>query len=1378
MAGTSGIGSRGSVMLRNLKAVLFVFTVLFAFVPGVLGQTTTATLSGTVRDKDGFAVPQAKVVVTNRASKSTRTSTANGAGVFSFPALDSGDYSLTITVKGFETFIVSAIHLNPGDTNNVDSIKLKPGNVDESVTVDASTLNNVQDTGERSALITSKDLDKLSLEGREVTELLKILPGSAINTGGGANQNASSNSSFDPAQVSFGGAAGSYSMSGSPVNGASIRSDGANLTDPTSGAGALQTVNAESTAEVKVQTANFGADSANGPLVINAVGKSGSSDYHGSIYAYGRTSQLNANDSLANFLHTQKPPDRYIYPGGSIGGPIKIPGTNLNHSKRLTFFANGEDYIQRNVYAYNNVSNAIISALVPTPAMLLGDFSYAQISKYLPPGIPVCIPTPGTPCTNLSLLPANNTNPALFQGTPNSFQNENEIPVGANGTQIKCNGDTGNDCLSGHMDPATLEQFRSLFPSPNVPNGQTLPGAYNYIHTDLVDNDIYQAHGRLDYAKSDRQKFFGTFTAENGVGQVPQSQGYFASGNSGGVNTPGESKLSTYTYSGSVNWNATFSSTLTNEFYASTTYSNAISTPGNEKALFNCQGGAPNLVPNAPSSPVYTSLSTLPEPVAGMFNSDGTPVLSGPTGPPVLATYGEDNVDSCYPYTGAYNNGTKQFPDLQDYGYDGLPLGVFPDYSFGPLYSRAFVPGGGDNLTKLIRKHTVKVGVNVERALVNQAQQNNGDTNGSLNNYYTSPTFSLPDRTDPTGERYIHYHSSCYSGGDSGCGLSNGGDNQLASNLTGLYSAYAQSNIVPHIKLHAWTVSPYITDDWKILKNVSVTLGLRFEHIGRWTDEHGYGAAVFIPGDYAGDGLGSTAVPLPGFRWHSIDSSVPIGGWKTREFFYEPRVGFNWDVYGDGKTALSGGWGMYRFRDGQADSINSVLGSNGYRTLAIVNPGVKAFDPYNTCPTVAPCPGFLGVLQNSSLGGAGITQPYIQSLNISPVPGAESGTFVTTNAGAYPSAGGIFYGVDPKDSEAPLTTNYNATVTQQLPGALVFSIGYVGNNSNYLLDDTSGGATLANINAIPVAGLFQPNPNPGSTYYQQTFGAQELSYSVNTDDWRPYPHYSGIQIEQHKLTANYNALQVTLNRSKGSVYFGANYTFSKSLGIKGGYSNGYAGDSFNPRNDYGPLAYDRTQIFNAYYNFDFGSKYHGYRALRPVLNGWQINGITNVQSGPNLQSTNYSTNFGLGGFVPATPGVSSYPIENQTYLGTPDVSLQPLLTCDPRTNLRRRQYMRADCFALPPIGGANGPMQFPYIHGPYYFQSDLTLVKDFKVKEKQTLEFRAAAFNVLNHKLSTFSKFEPGELSLVFPAITDPAFGSSVLNSGRRVLELNAKYSF
>ena len=381
--------TRKRFLVCLLPALLFCLSITGS------AQVTTGTITGTVSDTTNAIIPGAKVVVTNRGNKFTRTAIANGSGVFTFPGLDTGDYDLTITYKGFGTYVLSGIHLDPNDTRNITTIHMAPGAYSETITVSASGQNHVEDDGSRSALITAEDLQKLSVEGREVTELLKILPGSAINTGIG-NQGGVSNSTFDPGQVGFGGAAGSYSLSGSPVNGVAIRSDGANLTDPGSGAGSLQTINAEATSEVKIQTSNFGADNANGPLVISAVGKSGASEYHGSAYVYGRTSQLNSTDSIARVFNSVKPPDHYIYPGLSLGGPVKIPGTNLNHGKHLTFFVSGEDYIQREVYAYNNVSNAVTHALVPTAAMRKGDFSLAQIQKYLPPGLRqyACDPEP------------------------------------------------------------------------------------------------------------------------------------------------------------------------------------------------------------------------------------------------------------------------------------------------------------------------------------------------------------------------------------------------------------------------------------------------------------------------------------------------------------------------------------------------------------------------------------------------------------------------------------------------------------------------------------------------------------------------------------------------------------------------------------------------------------------------------------------------------------------------------------------------------------------------------------------------------------------------------------------------------------------------
>ena len=113
--------------------------------------------------------------------------------------------------------------------------------------------------------------------------------------------------------------------------------------------------------------------------------KSGGAKYHGSLYTFARTSQLNSTDWIAKYSGQGKPPDRYVYPGFTFGGPILIPGTGFNRAKKLTFFAGAEDYAQRNVYAYGSASGATLTALVPTAGMRNGDFSQAQLQQYLGP---------------------------------------------------------------------------------------------------------------------------------------------------------------------------------------------------------------------------------------------------------------------------------------------------------------------------------------------------------------------------------------------------------------------------------------------------------------------------------------------------------------------------------------------------------------------------------------------------------------------------------------------------------------------------------------------------------------------------------------------------------------------------------------------------------------------------------------------------------------------------------------------------------------------------------------------------------------------------------------------------------------------------------
>jgi hypothetical protein len=1286
----------------NLLATGFFVVLLIHAGDVAYAQVVTSTLSGTVQDTTGAVVPGATVTVVNRSNKSSRSTRSNSEGIFTFPSLNAGDYDLAVQITGFEQFRESGIHLDPGDTRTLTDVKIAIGSVHEVIAVDAQNNSTVEDTGERSSIITSDDLQKLSLEGREVTELLKILPGAAIGPGGnnGGNQaSGAGNTTFDPGQVQLGGGAGNYSMSGAPTNGVAIRSDGVNLTDPGTNSGSLQNINAESTAEVKVSTSNFGADTANGPVVISALGKSGGSTYHGSLYAYARTYQLNANDAFAKGTsQLPRPPDRYVYPGATLGGPVKIPGTDFNHAKKLTFFVSGEEYAQRNAYAYGSASSASTHALVPTAGMRAGDFGPAEIQKYLPPGAAM-------------LTVDQNGNPALVPtaafGT--TFQSVTSIPRSdSRGNPISCR-DVPGDCLAGKIDPGTAAIFK-LLPLPNTPNGQTVAGGYNYSQLDLVNNDLWQARGRLDYALNSRgDKIYAVYNVEMGATSVPQATGYFASGDSGGLNTPGGSNRNNHTHSGTINYTQVFSRSLTNEIFASVTYSDHYDTPGNKNLLNNSAIG--------------------------------------------------------YPYHGAYANGSSQFPTLLDYGYDGLPLGIFPDYSFGPLLLKDFVPAGGDNLSKLLGRHTLKFGVNVERPVVDQTQANVGSTptNGGLDNYYVSPTFYLPPSANANPTLAQTYHSTCYSGGDAFCGNIGqyGGGNALANFAVGEFADFYQANMAPLINLYNWTTSLYATDDFKVTGKLSVTFGLRAEHLGRWLDNHGLGVAVWRPDLYAGDGDASTNIPLPGFRWKANDSTgqTPLAGFASRAFYYEPRVGFAFDVFGTGKTMLSGGYGQYRFHDGQQDLENAAAAPAGLRTVKINNSG-----------------------------NPGLTFGYVSGLNLSST--SATGSFDCTTTGSCTTNSTSIYGVDGTDSETPLTSTYSFTVTQQMPADMVFSIGYVGNTSSYLLDDGANqGLYVDNVNAIPVGSFFRPDPNPKSSFYGTTVSPINIPgiSASQQNDWRPFPEYASIQVLSHKLYANYNGLQLTLNRNKGSLFYGINYTWSKAIGVRGGYFNGIPGDAFNLRNDYGPLSTDRSQIFNASYGYSTGTLYRGFRVLRPFVNNFLISGYTGLQSGPNLQATNYVSNFSLQGNTNQPGGNTALAtISNLTYLGTPDVQLQPLLTCNPTGNLKSHQYVNGNCFAVPTPGGQNGPLILPYIHGPAYFQSDLTLAKTVHISESQSLEMRVAGFNFLNHPVRTFSSFEPTATQLLFTPPTGGGpvtqqhadFGFANLLSGRRVVELGAKYIF
>jgi hypothetical protein len=1213
-------------------------------------QITTASLSGTVTDQTGAIVPNAVIKLRNSLSGDTRSGKSNNSGFFTFAGVSSGDYSVTISSPSFQQLVESGIHLDPGDSRNLPSLALKAGKSTETITVEAET-DVPLDSGERSDLITAEQIKHLSVEGRDVTELFKTLPGFAIaNTANGSG--IASNSSYDPSQVNVNGALGSYAANGNPLEGISLKLDGADITDPGNYGAAIQNVNYDMVAEVKVQVANFGADIANGPVVVSAVTKAGGNQYHGELYTYARTYQLDSTDALAKATGSAKDPDREVYPGFNVGGPVLIPRTNFNHNKALTFFAGAEDYAQRNIYAYGGAAGALVHALVPTANMRGGNFSASELQAYLGPQLYT-----NSAYTQLATVPTTAKDGSTL-ATPGI------IPT-------------------SYQDPG----FQAIFNAYPMPNQvATLANPYNWQSQDFINDDLWQVLGRVDLAISQKNHLFGRYTVERGGSGEPTAIYY----NPGQLNTPGGGLSSVNSQSAAANLTTVITPTLTNQLFGNFAYLDQAFVSPNPSALTN------------------------------------------------------------YPYQGAFTNNRHAFPQLASYnGQDGLPLAIIPDYSLGPIFSHKFAPEGGDNVTKVWGTHMATFGVYVERITNNQITAGT-PTNGQIGGEYYFPGAGLTI-TDVDGS------TPTMSG------------NWVANNYEGFVSSYSQTNVAPQSNMYFWNTDFFATDSWKVVPKFTLNYGLRVEHLGLWNDAHGQGVAIFNPSLITS---ATPASPYPGFIWHALDPSLPLSGNHSMGAFVEPRFGFAWDIKGNGSTVLRGGWGEYRAHDSYNDAA------------AALN-----FTEHSTSVT------------ESGNGGASLAA--ISKLQLSPANGAIPNTN-TINISGTSSA------ITMGDREEPLVDTYSVTLNQALPWKMNLLVGYVGNNSRFLLNNgSSQTVALDNVNAIPIGGLYKPNPTPGPCFGQvlvplgitPTGAACSITATgagtAQVNNYHPLNtalvQYGAIDVPNHNLFANYNGLQFGLTRQTGRLLVNVNYTYSKAMGIQGGANNGNPGNPFNIYDDYGPESFDRTQVFNASYTLEVGSPAHN-RFVGQLANGWEISGITNIQSGPDIVTTTNNPGFGLNGSIGQQdlPGGTQNPgyitISNTAYLGTPDVSLQPTLTCNPHSGLGKRQFINGNCFGTPNFG-QNGPYQYPYLRGPAYFNTDLSAQKSFAIKGSQNIQFRISGFNFINHALTTFTGDFPNEyqLNLTNPNGTsfnqgtpNPSlgFGTAAYSTGRRVVELMAKYNF
>ncbi len=164
-------------MLMARKSVAVLVVALLLVSTPILHAQATAQLSGTVTDTTGGVIPGAQVTVINETTKDARTTETGGTGFYAFPALTPSTYSVKVDMKGFQSKELTGLTLHAGDALAVPTIELAVANAaTETIEVQAAPEVLQQNNGERTAVLDAKEIENLALQGRDTTELLKILP--------------------------------------------------------------------------------------------------------------------------------------------------------------------------------------------------------------------------------------------------------------------------------------------------------------------------------------------------------------------------------------------------------------------------------------------------------------------------------------------------------------------------------------------------------------------------------------------------------------------------------------------------------------------------------------------------------------------------------------------------------------------------------------------------------------------------------------------------------------------------------------------------------------------------------------------------------------------------------------------------------------------------------------------------------------------------------------------------------------------------------------------------------------------------------------------------------------------------------------------------
>jgi hypothetical protein len=613
-----------------------------------------------------------------------------------------------------------------------------------------------------------------------------------------------------------------------------------------------------------------------------------------------------------------------------------------------------------------------------------------------------------------------------------------------------------------------------------------------------------------------------------------------------------------------------------------------------------------------------------------------------------------------------------------------------------PLFAYNDSLSASDTLSKVYGNHTLKFGGLVERAT--KVQNVQGAPEGQIN----------------------YEASSARSTG-----------NAFANLYTGRINGFDQTTNIPVGRYKFWNFEGYGQDSYKIRPNVTIEYGARLSYFGTNRETTGLGT-VFDPAAYQRN----QGAFLPGANGQ-IDLTRPNGfltearGEIPSGVYAEgpglkigPRLNVAWDMFGNGSTVLRGGAGVF---------YNRVQGNYQYVVQTL---------PPNTLTVHADSWG----APNNDITIDNIAR--FNPLNIPPGVNCRavgSGVFGVGCPGGFTTQNRF-------ENGTPRITTASVSLARRLPWKNVAEVSYVGtfgrhlpqrHGINFILNSLTSGrfGDDCATNGPHCADLSNP-------VHRAAVGSNPAALALLL----PYPAYAGngggIQVQGFDGTSNYHSMQFTLNRQLGrSLTYFLTYTFSKALGTTAvGESDGdQIVDPLDTRGrNYGILPYDRTHIFNLSYNYNFPDLARGgFRNwfTRGALNGWQMSGITTMQSGRPIRVrftgaltgnsvlfSFFGNNAVAGGNSPAASGIAPIVLRNAS-TGNTDLN---------------GRYLDVSAFGVPAFG-SSGPFQSPfYLRAPTTSNFDVTFFKNFNFTESKKLQFRLGLFNVFNQ---AFANSDLGDIA-------------------------------